>query len=72
MLGLFEEFVLQGKARLIGFDGSNRLHNHVFPVADFKFAALNRVRRWENRRFTSAYSGGRLLPRTDNAGELFP
>jgi hypothetical protein len=31
MLGLFEKFVLQGQAGLIGFDGADGLHNTGNP-----------------------------------------
>jgi LmbE family N-acetylglucosaminyl deacetylase len=38
---------------------------------DFKFAVLNRLRRWQNGQLSRFYTGGRLVSISDNIGTLF-
>lgn len=39
---------------------------------DFAFAALNRLRRWNNGQVEGLFEGGKQLPTSINAGALFP
>jgi N-acetylglucosamine malate deacetylase 1 len=38
---------------------------------DFTFAVLNRLRKWSGGQATRIFHGGKLLPKSENAGTLF-